>query len=46
MILLIGVIYNVKSNGPNTEPWGTPKSKGFESECVFLILTDCLRFEI
>ena len=44
--IILLVVYNVTSNGPSKEPWGTPKCRGFESDCVFFILTDCLQSEI
>ena len=36
-------IYNKKSNGPRTEPWGTPQLISNVSDDFPLIVTYCLR---
>ena len=46
---LNGVVYRVKSNGPKTEPWGTPQEVGSMSEKQLPILMACrlsVRYEV
>ena len=46
---LNGVVYRVKSNGPKTEPWGTPQEVGSMSEKQLPVLMACrlsVRYEV
>ena len=37
IITLSGVVYNVKSSGPSTEPYGTPYESVTSSKCFYWI---------
>ena len=40
-----GVVYSEKSNGPRTEPLGTPVMSGEGGEAMEQMATDCVRLD-